>query len=54
MQHIKAIMTKIDAIIDGTAPAKKTDTGVDDKMLRIIASYVKGIREAREGKVNGK
>lgn len=53
MQHIKSIMTKVDAIINGTAKKTATDTG-NDKMLRVIASYVKGIREAREGLKNGK
>lgn len=52
MQHIKSVMSKIDAIIEGTA--KKPEVAGDDKMLRIIASYVKGIREAREGLKNGK
>jgi hypothetical protein len=57
MQHIKSIMTKIDAIISNDKqPSKKTDviqTG-DNKSLRIIAMYVKGIREAREEMLNAR
>ena len=56
MQHIKSYMAKIDRMINDDSPkkSKKTadTTGVDDKNVRIIASFVKGIREARKGMLN--
>jgi hypothetical protein len=58
MQHIKTYMAKIDDMIKNGTPKKskkETDvSGVSDKNVRIIANFVKGIREAREGMLNGK
>ena len=56
MQHIKAYMDKINAIIDGgkTMSKKNAMPQDNDKSLKVIASYVKGIRESRKGLSNGK
>jgi len=57
MQHIKAYMAKIDAMIkDGGNKKTKQQpaTGVSDKNLRIVAQIVKGIRSSREEMLNAK
>jgi hypothetical protein len=55
MQHIKAYMSKIERMIKEGAPKKQEGESKDnDKNIRIVAKFVEGIREAREGKVNGK
>jgi hypothetical protein len=57
MQHIKAYMAKIDAMIkDGGNKKTKQEpaTGVSDKNLRIVAQIVKGIRSSREEMLNAK
>jgi hypothetical protein len=58
MQHIKAYMTKIEAILKEGGTKKKTKQqpapGVSDKNLRIVAQIVKGIRDSREGMLNAK
>jgi hypothetical protein len=56
MQHIKSYMDKINAIIDGSKTMSKKNAMPqdNDKSLKVIASYVKGIREARKGLSNGK
>jgi hypothetical protein len=64
MKTIKTYLSKIDAIIDGKknkavkkpsllTPLKKEDKATD-KDLMLIANIVQGIREAREGFLNGK
>lgn len=64
MKAIKTYLSKIDAIIDGKknkavkkpsllVPLKKEDK-TTDKDLMLIANIVQGIREAREGFLNGK
>lgn len=58
MQHIKAYMDKINAIIDGSKTVSKKNampqSNDNEKSIKVIASYVKGIREARKGLSNGK
>lgn len=61
MQHIKAYMAKIDSMLQqgmSKKPKKQAgapeESGVSDKNLRIVANFVKGIREAREEMLNGK
>jgi hypothetical protein len=58
MQHIKAYMSKIDAILKDGGTTKKTKqqptTGVSDKNIRIVAQIVKGIRDSREEMLNAK
>jgi hypothetical protein len=58
MQHIKTYMGRINTIIknNGVKQPKKQvdDTGVSDKNIRVVASIVHGIREAREEMLNGK
>jgi hypothetical protein len=67
MQHIKDYMAKIDTIIAFQDHAKSTgkkkpmpkDTGdktgpaAEASDLRIVAGYVRGIREARKELLNG-
>jgi len=49
-------MAKIDVILEENAPSKKTKTTTQgtDKTLRVIANFVKGIREAREEMLNAR
>lgn len=58
MQHIKVYMSKIDKMIKEGTPKKtkkQMDAGeVSDKNIRIVANFVKGIREAREEMLNAK
>lgn len=56
MQHIKSVMAKIDGILEENTPSKKTKdmTQGNDKTLRVIANFVKGIREAREEMLNAR
>jgi hypothetical protein len=57
MQHIKAYMIKIDAMLKdgGNKKAKQeSTTGVSDKNLRLVAQIVKGIRSSREEMTNAK
>ena len=58
MQHIKVYMAKIDKMVkEGTPKRSKKQAeadGVSDKNIRIVANFVKGIREAREEILNAK
>lgn len=58
MQHIKSYMAKIDGMVNGGFPKKakkQAETeGVSDKNIRIVANFVKGIREARKEMLNAK
>lgn len=56
MQHIKSVMAKIDVILEENTPSKKTKDMAqgNDKTLRVIANFVKGIREAREEMLNAR